>query len=123
MKKHLPKNSRLDIRLPSEDLDRLRKHARRKGQTMTQFVLHRLRNEPVPDLRWQRQLHAVLRDVAREINHVGNNINQVTMHLHILRRRRGETPVPVMEEFNRLFRTYMESIESLCRRLDEIRRT
>ena len=112
----------MHIRLSTEELERLRRHARRKGQTMTQFVLHRLRNEPVPDLRWQRQLNAVLRDVAREINHVGNNINQVTMHLHILRRRRGETPVPVMEEFNRLFRSYQESIQSLGRRLDEISR-
>jgi hypothetical protein len=113
----------MHIRLSTEELERLRRHAQRKGQTMTQFVLHRLKNEPVPDLRWQQQLHAVLRDVAREINHVGNNINQVTMHLHILRKRRVESPVPVLEEFNRLFRIYQESIESLGRRLDEISRS
>ena len=123
MKKHRPKNTQMHIRLSIEEMERLRKHARRKGQTMTQVVLHRLKNDPVPDMRWQRQLHNLLRDLAREVNHVGNNINQVTMHLHILRRRRGENSVPVMEEFNRLFKTYLESIESLGRRLDEIRRS
>jgi hypothetical protein len=123
LKKHRPSDTQMHIRLPTHELDRLRTLARKKGLTMTGIVLLRLKNAPVPDLHRQRELTTLLEDVTREINHIGNNINQATMHLHILRRRRDESQVPVFEEFNRLFRTYLETIEALGRRLDEIGRT
>ncbi len=88
---------------------------------MTEVVLMRLRNAPIPDYAFHQELYALLQDTTREINHIGNNINQVTVNLHILRKRQ-QSPIVELDHFNRLYESYLKLLEQLSIRLDKLAR-
>jgi hypothetical protein len=88
---------------------------------MTEVVLMRLRNAPIPDYAFHQVLYTLLQDTTREINHIGNNINQVTVNLHILRKRQ-QSPIVELDHFNRLYESYLKLLEQLSIRLDKMAR-
>jgi hypothetical protein len=122
MKKHQPSDSQLKIRLSSHELERFKSLAKKRGLSLTELVQLRIRNKPLPDRNWEKDLQSVISEFVMAGNRVGDNIDQVKLNLHILRRRREE-PHPAMEEFNRLYTTYQECIDKLGRRLDVLQRS
>lgn len=121
LKKHQPKKCHLHIRLSAEELGELRLIANRNRISMTEVVLMRLRNVPVPDYAFRQELYTLLQAATLEINHIGNNINQVTVNLHILRKRQ-QSPIVELDHFNRLFESYLQLLEQLSIRLDKMAR-
>jgi hypothetical protein len=86
---------------------------------MTDIIMHRLNNLPVPDYTHEKELFGLIEGLTREMNHIGNNINQVTTNLHILRRTNRHPGQEIMQ-FNKLFQTYLEKRDDLKACLDKL---
>ena len=119
MKKRVHKSRRLSIRIEEQELLRLKKLALSRGMTMTDIIVHRLHNLPVPDYTHEKELFGLIQGLTREMNHIGNNINQVTTNLHILRKTNRHPGQEIMQ-FNKLFLTYLEKREDLKVCLDKL---
>jgi hypothetical protein len=119
MKKNGAKSRRLSIRLEEQELFRLKKIASARGMTMTDFVIHRLHNLPIPDYTHERELFAHIQALTSEINHIGNNINQVTASLHVIRKTHRH-PGHEFVQFNRLFQAYLDKRDDLKDCLDKL---
>ena len=119
MKKREGKTRRLSIRLEEQEFLRLKKLGLNRGMTMTDIIHHRLRNLPIPDYTHERELFSHIQALTREMNHIGNNINQVTTNLHILRKNR-QYPGQEMIRFNSLFQAYLEKRDDLKACLDKL---
>jgi hypothetical protein len=96
MKKHQPSDSQLKIRLSSHELERFKSLAKKRGLSLTELVQLRIRNKPLPDRNWEKELQSMMSEFVTAVNRIGNNIEQVKLNLHILRGRR-EAPHPAME--------------------------
>ena len=119
MKKRIHKSRRLSIRIEEQELLRVKKLALSRGMTMTDIIMHRLNNLPVPDYTHEKELFGLIEGLTREMNHIGNNINQVTTNLHILRRTNRHPGQEIMQ-FNKLFQTYLEKRDDLKACLDKL---
>ena len=69
---------------------------------MTDVVIHRLHSLPISDYTHERKLFAHIQVLTRVINHISNNINQVTASLHVIRKTHRH-PGHEFIQFNRLF--------------------
>jgi hypothetical protein len=114
-----PRISQLHIRIETSELDRLRRLSKQRGVTMTEIIISRLRNLPIPDYAQQRELYEALRALTWEMNHIGNNINQVTVNLHIMRKNR-QPPGTEQEAFNRLLSSYLVKLEEVRASIDKL---
>jgi len=119
VKKRIHKSRRLSIRIEEQELLRVKKLALSRGMTMTDIIMHRLNNLPVPDYTHEKELFGLIEGLTREMNHIGNNINQVTTNLHILRRTNRHPGQEIMQ-FNKLFQTYLEKRDDLKACLDKL---
>ncbi len=119
MKTPTPRISQLHIRIETSELDRLRRLSKQRGVTMTEIIISRLRNLPIPDYAQQRELYEALRALTWEMNHIGNNINQVTVNLHIMRKNR-QPPGTEQEAFNRLLSSYLVKLEEVRASIDKL---
>ncbi len=119
MKTPTPRISQLHIRIEASELDKLRRLSKQRGVTMTEIIISRLRNLPIPDYAHQRELYEVLRALTWEMNHIGNNINQVTVNLHIMRKNR-QPPGTEQEAFNRLMASYLLKLEEVRASIDKL---
>ncbi len=119
MKTPTPRISQLHIRIEASELEKLRRLSKQRGVTMTEIIISRLRNLPIPDYAHQRELYEVLRSLTWEMNHIGNNINQVTVNLHIMRKNR-QPPGTQQEAFNRLLASYLLKLEEVRASIDKL---
>jgi|GWRWMinimDraft_15_1066023.scaffolds.fasta_scaffold19582_2 hypothetical protein len=119
MKKREARSRRLSIRIEEQQLLRLKQLALTRGMTMTDIIHYRLHNLPIPDYTHERALFGHIQALTREINHIGNNINQVTTNLHILRKNR-QYPGREIMQFNSLFQTYLDKRDELKASIDKL---
>lgn len=60
-----------------------------------------------------RELLAALDNVGRQMNYIGNNINQLARHANTLQLK-GELKADIISRFTELFREYLESQAALA---------
>ena len=78
------------------------------GISKTELVRLRLLNGSERMLMNTRELIGQLDIIGAEMGRIGNNINQLAKHAHIMRLN-GEMPIYVAEKFNALFEEYLDS--------------
>lgn len=76
---------RVEIRITEAQKKQLKQAAADNGMTMTELILLRIKDLPVPDRHYQDTLFQKLGDAAREINAIGNNLNQAVVALHLIK--------------------------------------
>lgn len=119
MRKRERKSRRLSIRMEEQEFLRLKKLGASRGMTMTDIIHYRLQNLPIPDYTHERELFSHIQALTREMNHIGNNINQVTANLHILRNNH-QYPGNEILRFNSLFQAYLEKRDALKACFDKL---
>lgn len=119
MRKRERKSRRLCIRMEEHEFLRLKKLGVSRGMTMTDIIHYRLQNLPIPDYTHEQELFSHIQALTREMNHIGNNINQVTTNLHVLRNNRQYSGKEILQ-FNSLFQAYLEKRDALKACLDKL---
>jgi tRNA(Ser,Leu) C12 N-acetylase TAN1 len=72
----------LILRLNTKEKESLKVLAKQRGITLTKLVLSCLSNKSVPDYRARLKLLDGVAIIVKEMNAIGNNINQVTTAIH-----------------------------------------
>lgn len=67
------RNMRKAIRLSEAEVERIEKDAKKRGMNFSQYVRFLTRNKPCE----HPEVIQVFKQLINEINHIGNNINQI----------------------------------------------
>ena len=98
---------------------RYQQMAKEKGIDLTKLIKLRLDgDQPIKDYTLEKQFFGQLHELTKEMGHIGNNINQVTMVLHQINNSQkieeGE-----YRELAELLKQYMESRDKLSHELQK----
>jgi Bacterial mobilisation protein (MobC) len=104
----MQKDKKLWIRLSAREKEKIKKIAKENGLSMTELVLLRCSGQIVVNKFDYNRYKASIHEVSREINAIGNNINQVTHAIHICNRKDITLHHELMR-FNELMVIYQES--------------
>jgi Bacterial mobilisation protein (MobC) len=104
----MQKDKKLWIRLSAREKEKIKKVARENGLSMTELVLLRCSGQLVVNKFDYNRYKASIHDVSREINAIGNNINQVTHAIHVCNRT-DKSMDQQLKRFNELMAIYQES--------------
>jgi hypothetical protein len=114
-----PKNTQINIRISEEDKATFRKMAEEKSTSITELILSGLKGLPVRDYTHEKQFLQYLFNLTKELNYLGNNINQVTIAIHQINNGH-KIPANEFAAFNALLRQYLESRDILSKQISEI---
>ncbi|HAO05684.1 MAG TPA: hypothetical protein DCQ50_01610 [Chryseobacterium sp.] len=115
MKKHANLNAdqHLHIRISLEDKEYIRKIVAQHGlDSISEFILLAIKSVPIQDKSFQREFIDNIKSLTRELNHIGNNINQAVTAIHIMNLRH-EFNADELKRFNALMETYLQRREEL----------
>ena len=82
------KNTVLIVRMKNTDKAGLKTLAKQRGLTLSKLVLSCLANKSVPDFISRLKLLDGIAGLVKEINAIGNNINQATIAIHQIKHGR-----------------------------------
>jgi len=99
---------KIDARFTQTEYDLVLAMETTLGITKTELVRVRLLNGSERMLLNTRELISQMDVIGAEMGRIGNNINQLAKHAHIMRLS-GEMPVYIAEKFNALFEDYLDS--------------
>jgi hypothetical protein len=111
-----PKDDRLYIRIPKQKKKELLQLAKERKVSVTQIMLAALDNIPLKDYAHEKQFLPQLLELTRELHHIGNNINQATVAIHLIKNGH-QLPTSELEDFNILMKRYMHSRDVLSKQL------
>ncbi|HEV3252477.1 MAG TPA: hypothetical protein VGZ71_16065 [Puia sp.] len=114
----MKKDKKLWIRLSDREKEKIKKIAKENGLSMTELVLLRCSGQIVVNKFDYNRYKASIHEVSREINAIGNNINQVTHAIHICNRKDISIHLQ-LKRFNELMNIYQESHAQLRNLLKE----
>lgn len=60
--------------------------AKKLGMTVSDLIYRRLENLPIINMEFERYKWETIKELSREINYIGNNINQITKELHLIQK-------------------------------------
>lgn len=76
------------------------------GMSLSELIHSLLKNIKLPDRQNEKQLFEALSQLTREINAIGNNINQVTVAIHQIKNSQ-KMQLDEFEQFNFLLQQYL----------------
>ena len=79
------KSGRLEIRIAKSDKERLEKMATLFGISMAEIITNLIKDIPITDRKMNREKFQAVHSLCKEINYIGNNINQITIALRQIR--------------------------------------
>lgn len=113
------KIQQLHLRVTKEDKRWIKERAKKTGQTITDFIIAGLYGAPIKDYNLEKEFFLQLNALTKELGHIGNNINQVTIAIHQINKsqkmEQGE-----FAEFNKLMQVYMAKRNELSEKLEKV---
>jgi|GEM_PF-3149212 len=82
------KDTFLILRMKARDKADLKNLAKKRGITLSRLVLSCLANKSVPDFSSRLILLQSIGGLVKEMNAIGNNINQATIAIHLIKHGR-----------------------------------
>jgi hypothetical protein len=82
------RNAVLVVRMKNTDKADLKRLAKQRGITISKLVLSSLANKSVPDFSSRLKILEGIGVLVKEINAIGNNINQATIAIHQIKHGR-----------------------------------
>ena len=82
------KGTFLIVRMKASDKTDLKDLAKKRGITLSGLVLSCLANKSVPDFSSRLKLLQSIGELVKEIKAIGNNINQATIAIHLIKHGR-----------------------------------
>ena len=79
------KGGRLEIRIAKSDKERLEKMATLFGISMAEIITSLIKDIPITDRKMNDEKFQAVHSLCKEINYIGNNINQITIALRQIR--------------------------------------
>jgi hypothetical protein len=106
------KVQQLHLRVTKEHKKWIKERAAKTGQTITDFIIAGLQGAPTKDYNLEKEFFLQLNVLTKELGHIGNNINQVTIAIHQINKsqkmEQGE-----FAEFNKLMQQYPTKFKSI----------
>lgn len=115
MKRHTNQNAsqHLHIRIRPDDKAYIHKIVNQKGlDSITELILLSIKNVPIENKKYQREIIAAIKALTVELNHIGHNINQAVTAIHVMNLRHEFDPGH-LQKFNELINTYLKKREQL----------
>lgn len=116
-KTSINRSEQLHIRLKPEEKKKLKLLAKERGLSLSDYILRSAIQEyQLKSI--DPKKYAIMQGITTEMGKIGNNINQATHAIHIMRldMRLGHEPVKV---FNQLLKEYKEIQNNLSYQLEE----
>lgn len=119
IKKEINNNVRISVRITVDKKKVYKKKAKDLGLNLTELVINLLEGLQPPDREAQNSLYAYLTKITKEMNHIGNNINQVTTAIHQIKNH-GIIEMGEFNTFNKLLSEYNSKRENLREAINKI---
>ena len=81
----LKKCERLEIRITKADKERLEEKANLFGISVAEIITNLIKDIPITDRKLKNEKFQAVHSLCKEINYIGNNINQITIALRQIR--------------------------------------
>jgi len=102
----------INFRLNKKIKTALKATAKEKGISLTDLLMAKLKGQPVPDRVYDKNLFASIDQLTRELNSIGNNINQSTIAIHQIKNSQ-KMEAGDFKQFNSLLQQYLNSSDHL----------
>ncbi len=102
----------IKFRIKGKEKELLQAEAKGKGISLTELLKARLYGRPPRDRVYDRNLFASIDQLTREMNSIGNNINQSTIAIHQIKNSQ-KMEAGDFRQFNALLQQYIGSRDQL----------
>ncbi len=90
----------------------LKTTAKEKGISLTELLMAKINGQPVPDRIHDQNLFASIDQLTRELNCIGNNINQSTIAIHQIKNSQ-KMEAGDFKQFNNVLQQYITTSNQL----------
>ncbi len=102
----------IKFRIKGKEKTALQTEAKAKGISLTELLKAKLYGQPVPDRKYDKNLFESIDKLTREMNSIGNNINQSTIALHQINNSQ-KMEAGDFRQFNELLKQYIGTRDEL----------
>lgn len=109
----------IKFRVSKDEKKQFADKAKQMGISLSELALTRIRNMTVPNREYSQHLYAYISALTKEMNHIGSNINQVTIAIHQINKSQ-KIEMGDFNTFNILLKNYLMKRDELKETLDKI---